>query len=115
MLSRRRSVVVALVASAALLAACSWLGFARPLNRAAFWLVCFTFVFHTLALIGRIYISGRPPVTNLYSSAVFIGWGVLLLYLPLYWYRKRVEDKRGPAAETVAPPAGGIVPGGAGD
>ena len=22
------------------------------------------------------YISGRPPVTNLYSSAVFIGWGV---------------------------------------
>jgi amino acid transporter len=24
----------------------------------------------------------------------FIGWGVLLAYLPLYWYRKRVENKR---------------------
>jgi amino acid transporter len=24
----------------------------------------------------------------------FIGWGVLLAYLPLYWYRKKVEDKR---------------------
>ena len=25
------------------------------------------------------YISGRPPVTNLYSSAVFIGWGAVVL------------------------------------
>ena len=41
----------------------------------------FTFVVHTLALVGRIYISGRPPVTNLYSSAVFIGWACVLLAL----------------------------------
>jgi len=27
------------------------------------------------------YISGRPPVTNLYSSAVFIGWGCVLIGL----------------------------------
>ena len=32
-----------------------------------------------MALVLRIYISGRPPVTNLYSSAVFIGWGCVLL------------------------------------
>ncbi len=32
---------------------------------------------HTLAIVGRIYISGRPPVTNLYSSAVFIGWAAV--------------------------------------
>ena len=25
------------------------------------------------------YIEGRPPVTNLYSSALFIGWGAVLL------------------------------------
>ena len=25
------------------------------------------------------YIQGRPPVTNLYSSAVFVGWGAVLL------------------------------------
>lgn len=62
---------------AALLAACSWLGFSRPLNRSAFWLVCLTFALHTLALVGRIYISGRPPVTNLYSSAIFIGWAAV--------------------------------------
>jgi ABC-type transport system involved in cytochrome c biogenesis permease subunit len=39
------------------------------------------YVVHTAALISRIYISGRPPVTNLYSSAVFIGWGAVALGL----------------------------------
>ncbi len=61
------------------LVAVGWLGWSGPLNRAAFWLVLFTFVLHTLAIVARIYISGRPPVTNLYSSAVFIGWGAVLL------------------------------------
>ncbi|WP_417386632.1 cytochrome c biogenesis protein CcsA [Gimesia sp.] len=56
----------------------SFLFWTRPLGNAAFWLICLTFFVHTLALIGRIYISGRPPVTNLYSSAVFIGWGAVL-------------------------------------
>ena len=49
------------------------------LNRAAFWIIAVSFVVHTFGLIGRIYISGRPPVTNLYSSAVFIGWGAVIL------------------------------------
>lgn len=56
----------------------SFLFWQRPLGRAAFWLIVLTFVAHTFALIARIYISGRPPVTNLYSSAVFIGWGAVL-------------------------------------
>jgi ABC-type transport system involved in cytochrome c biogenesis permease subunit len=55
----------------------------RPLERAALWLVVATFVVHTLALVIRIDISGRPPVTNLYSSAVFIGWGCVLLGIVL--------------------------------
>ncbi|QDV48702.1 cytochrome c biogenesis protein [Gimesia fumaroli] len=50
----------------------------KTLGSAAFWLIVLTFVVHTFALISRIYISGRPPVTNLYSSAVFIGWGAVL-------------------------------------
>jgi amino acid transporter len=36
----------------------------------------------------------------------FIGIGTLLVYLPLYWYRKRVEDKR-QMAEAPAMPAPG--------
>jgi ABC-type transport system involved in cytochrome c biogenesis permease subunit len=57
------------------LVAVSWLSGWQPLNRAAFWLVVFTLGLHLFALVSRIYISGRPPVTNLYSSAVFIGFG----------------------------------------
>jgi len=40
-----------------------------------------TLVVHTAGLIARMYISGRPPVTNLYSSAIFIGWGGIVLCL----------------------------------
>lgn len=66
---------------AGVLAAFSWLGWTRPLNRVAYSLIVFAFVVHTIALGARIYISGRPPVTNLYSSAVFIGWAVVLFCL----------------------------------
>ncbi len=63
------------------LAAGSWLGATALLNRSANWLLWFTFLLHTWALVARIYISGRPPVTNLYSSAVFIGWAAVLFAL----------------------------------
>ena len=53
------------------------------LNWTAFTIICVTLIIHTFALGGRIYISGRPPVTNLYSSAVFIGWGCVILALLL--------------------------------
>jgi ABC-type transport system involved in cytochrome c biogenesis permease subunit len=52
----------------------SWVGWSRPLSRAAFGLAVVTLVVHTAALVMRMYIQGRPPVTNLYSSAIFIGW-----------------------------------------
>jgi ABC-type transport system involved in cytochrome c biogenesis permease subunit len=63
------------------LGALAWLGWSEPLRRASIWLLWLTLAVHTFALAGRIYISGRPPVTNLYSSAVFIGWGCVLLAL----------------------------------
>ncbi|MEE3371926.1 MAG: cytochrome c biogenesis protein CcsA [Planctomycetota bacterium] len=70
------------------LAAAAWFGWSGPLNRAAFALIVFTLLAHTWALGGRIYISGRPPVTNLYSSAVFIGWGSVILSLVLERFSK---------------------------
>ncbi|HEY2147207.1 MAG TPA: cytochrome c biogenesis protein ResB, partial [Pirellulales bacterium] len=50
-----------------------------PLQRAAFGLIILGLALHTFALIARIHISGRPPVTTLYSAAVFIGWGGVVL------------------------------------
>jgi ABC-type transport system involved in cytochrome c biogenesis permease subunit len=64
--------------AAFVLAALAWVGWPRIFNRSANWLLWFTFGLHTFGLIGRIYISGRPPITNLYSSAVFIGWAAVL-------------------------------------
>jgi ABC-type transport system involved in cytochrome c biogenesis permease subunit len=66
----------------------SWLGWSLPLRRAAFWLAVMTLAIHTIALIGRMYLQGRPPVTNLYSSAVFIGWGGVILGLFMEWIYK---------------------------
>jgi ABC-type transport system involved in cytochrome c biogenesis permease subunit len=63
------------------LACASWMGWRSPLNWTAWGLVLFSFVVHTTGLIFRIYLSGRPPVTNLYSSAIFIGWGCVLMGL----------------------------------
>lgn len=58
------------------------LGWMFPLNgatlRTAIWMLVLAFIVHTAALILRMQISGRPPVTNLYSSAIFIGWAVVI-------------------------------------
>ncbi len=59
----------------------SWVGWTQPLRRASIWLLWFTFALHTFALVSRVYISGRPPITNLYSTAIFIGWAVVLMSL----------------------------------
>ncbi|MEI6247066.1 MAG: cytochrome c biogenesis protein CcsA [Verrucomicrobiota bacterium] len=37
------------------------------------------FLLHTLALGYRMWLHERPPVTNLYSSGIFIAWGAVLL------------------------------------
>lgn len=36
------------------------------------------FAFSTYALYLRVVIAGRPPVSNMYESVVYMGWGVLL-------------------------------------
>jgi ABC-type transport system involved in cytochrome c biogenesis permease subunit len=35
----------------------------------------------TAGILARMWLEGRPPVTNLYSSALFIGWGSVALCL----------------------------------
>ena len=66
-----------------LLACISWLAWGRPLNRAAFYLLLLAIAIHTFGLVSRMYLQERPPVTNLYSSAIFIGWGAVIVALIL--------------------------------
>ena len=66
-----------------LLACGSWLGWDRTLNRSAFYLLLLALSVHTFGLVSRMYLQERPPVTNLYSSAIFIGWGAVIVALIL--------------------------------
>jgi ABC-type transport system involved in cytochrome c biogenesis permease subunit len=66
-----------------LMVCCSWMFWGPTLQRTAFWLLVVTLIFHTLGLAARIYIQGRPPVTNLYSCAIFVAWGVGMMCLGL--------------------------------
>jgi ABC-type transport system involved in cytochrome c biogenesis permease subunit len=74
---------MALYILAFLLACASWLGWNRTLNRSAFYLVLLALAIHTFGLVSRMYLQERPPVTNLYSSAIFIGWGAVIVSLIL--------------------------------
>jgi ABC-type transport system involved in cytochrome c biogenesis permease subunit len=67
------------------LACLGFLGWNETLGRSAFWLAIVILVVHTWALLARMYLMDRwfVFVTNLYSSAVFIGWGCVILCLIL--------------------------------
>ena len=79
--------------AAFLIGVISWLVWPVELGRAAFWLVGLGWTLTTVGLITRMWLESRPPVTNLYSSALFIGWGSVLLCLVLEWiYRNAIAS-----------------------
>ncbi|MBL9135291.1 MAG: cytochrome c biogenesis protein CcsA [Verrucomicrobiales bacterium] len=72
-----------LYVGALLCAFISWINRNEILRRTAVSLTWVALVVHTGGLIFRMALEGRPPVTNLYSSAIFIGWGTVILGLLL--------------------------------
>lgn len=57
-----------------LIAMSSLIGYRRELRWSGLAIIIVVLLVHTFAIGCRVYISGRPPVVNLYSSAVVIGW-----------------------------------------
>ena len=78
-----RGMVIAVAAF--LLALLVWMNPARFewARRSAFWLMVLTLVILTSGIIWRMVHEGRPPVTNLYSSALLIGWAATVFGLAL--------------------------------
>ncbi len=76
-------IFVFVLAGGALLTFGSWPNLSESFRRSASYLVGLAFVVHTFALVYRMVLENRPPVTNLYSSAIFIGWGACVLGLVL--------------------------------
>jgi ABC-type transport system involved in cytochrome c biogenesis permease subunit len=66
-----------------LLALVSWLKWPDPLQPTAFWVMALAFAASTAGIAARMWLEGRPPVTNLYSSALFVGWVAVALCLIL--------------------------------
>jgi ABC-type transport system involved in cytochrome c biogenesis permease subunit len=61
----------------------SWLVWPAVLARSALWVGVVAWLLTTTGIAARMYIESRPPVTNLYSSALFVGWvgaGLALLF-----------------------------------
>ena len=54
---------------------------AKWIGRAGIALVLTGFAFHAYGMGLRVYISGHPPVTNMYESVVWVAWGAMLFAL----------------------------------
>ena len=68
-----------------------WLARRRgPIDAALTLMVC-AFIPHTFAIVARCFLSGYPPVTNLYSSAIFIGWAAVLAGIVLERVYRKAE------------------------
>jgi ABC-type transport system involved in cytochrome c biogenesis permease subunit len=86
---------------AGLLVGIGWAGFSVRkwrliIGRAALGMVLLAVLFHATGIIMRIGISGRPPVTNLYSSVLFVTWaGVLIALLLELFTRQSVGSALG--------------------
>ncbi|MBI5768571.1 MAG: cytochrome c biogenesis protein CcsA [Verrucomicrobia bacterium] len=82
---------MSLYAFAFLIAIASWLVWPASLGRAAFYLIIIAWLLSTAGIGARMWLESRPPVTNLYSSALFIGWGAVALCVVLeYLYRNAI-------------------------
>jgi ABC-type transport system involved in cytochrome c biogenesis permease subunit len=68
------------------LACASWVVLSQELSRSAFWLGVLILAMQSWAILARMYIQDRPPVTNLYSSAIFVGWVCIAMGLLLEWF-----------------------------
>jgi ABC-type transport system involved in cytochrome c biogenesis permease subunit len=75
--------VTALLLACSALALFTWPNLAETLRRSAFALIVLAWLVHTFGLVFRMVLEGRPPVTNLYSSAIFIGWAAVIFGMAL--------------------------------
>ena len=80
--------VFLLCAGALLLAGSKNSSLGKALGQSAIIVAALTFLLHSFGLGARVYLQGYAPVTNLYSSAVFIGWFCVGMGLFMEWLFK---------------------------
>ncbi len=55
----------------------SWTTGSEGLRVWGYRLLIVSFILHTAALLYRMWLHDRPPVTNLYSTGIFVAWGAV--------------------------------------
>lgn len=56
--------------------------------RAAWFLALLAFAIHTYGFGLRVYLTGRPPVSNMYESVIWVSWGTMLFAFFFEWKQK---------------------------
>jgi hypothetical protein len=74
-----------------LLALSSLIGWKKLLSIAGAAFIVLSLVPHTYGITARMIITGRPPVTNLYETFVFVGWmsiilGLVAAHRRIHWF-----------------------------
>ena len=61
----------------------SWILAKPPLFKAAWVFLLIGFAIHTYGFALRVYLMGRPPVSNMYETVIWVSWGVILFAIVL--------------------------------
>ncbi|MDZ4083721.1 MAG: cytochrome c biogenesis protein CcsA [Bdellovibrionales bacterium] len=70
--------------------AMAWVSPRRGLTTAGWVLAIIAFAIHTYGFGLRVYLTGRPPVSNMYESVIWVSWGTILFAF-FFEYKQRVK------------------------
>lgn len=74
-------IATVLYLAAFLAAVFGWIGWRESWNRASTTMLLLALTFQVFGIVSRVIISGRPPITNLYSSFLFVSAAMVVLML----------------------------------
>lgn len=63
----------------------------KILNLLGWGVLSLAFLTHTFGFFMRVYLAGRPPVSNMYETVIWVGWGVTLFALIIFMQKRRYD------------------------
>jgi ABC-type transport system involved in cytochrome c biogenesis permease subunit len=78
----------ALYLLAAIVLAAAWQSGNSIAYKVGWAFVLLGFAFHTYGFGLRMYLTGRPPVSNMYESVIWVSWGAIVFAMLFEWMKK---------------------------
>lgn len=73
---------------AAIAIGAAWVSDRKGLMTAGWVLSIIAFLIHTYGFGLRVYLTGRPPVSNMYESVIWVSWGTILFAFFFEWKQR---------------------------